>query len=94
VQAADVTTITSAIGTTALAGMEIPRMSPPTTRANAEASAPFAITGSERPRKSGTRFAGVTSTYPRVCCQRSPSIVWPIAKMQGIAVYWSALPMT
>ena len=35
---------------------------------NAETKIPFTITGSERPRNSGRRRAGVTRMKPSVCC--------------------------
>jgi hypothetical protein len=57
------------------AAMSKSSSSQPTTKAKAEVMIPFAINGSERPRKSGSRFAGVASNGESVCVQRSPPSV-------------------
>ena len=54
------TKITIASGAIAEAGMSIPRMITPAVSENADTKAPFTITGSDRPKKSGTRRAGLT----------------------------------
>ena len=94
VQAAALTAITRIKGPIADAGTSMPTIAPPTTKANTDTNIPFAITGRERPRKSGRRRAGVTRMKPSVCCCRSSVIVLLMAKMHGMAAYCSALPIT
>ena len=50
----------SASGASELAGRWTPRISAPTASEKAPTNAPLMITGSERPKKSGTRGAGLT----------------------------------
>ncbi len=69
-------------------------ISPPTTSANTATRKPLRMTGSARPRKSGTRGAGVDRMMPRVFSSRSSPTVLLIAKRHGIAAYCRALPMT
>ena len=61
------TKMTSAIGPQADAGMSMPRISAETTSENAATSIAFTITGSARPRKRGSRPAGLTRMYASVC---------------------------
>ena len=75
-------------------GMSMPRRSPETRSEKAATNIAFTITGSARPRKSGSRPAGLTRMYERVCCERSPAIACVMAKRQGIDAYWTALPIT
>jgi hypothetical protein len=49
--------------------------SQPTKKAKADVMIPLAISGSARPRKSGSRFAGVASSCESVCVHRSPPTV-------------------
>ena len=81
-------------GRAAEAGTSIPTINPPTTSENAETKNPLTTTGTARPRKSGSRAAGLTRRNPRVFWFRSPAIVNDIAKMQGSAAYWTAFPIT
>ena len=85
---------TRASGSHADAGMLTPRISPPTTSENIEVIAPLTTTGSERPRNSASRLAGVVSTMPSVWVHRSPATVLAIANRHGIAEYCTALPIT
>jgi hypothetical protein len=55
--------------------MVTPRIRLPTTRVNSETSHPLTTTGSDRPRNSGSRGAGVARTMPRVWVCRSPAMV-------------------
>ena len=70
------------------------KISPPTTSANSETTNPLTMTGSARPRNSGTRGAGVARMMPSVSWRRSSAMVLPIANRHGIAAYCNALPMT
>ena len=51
------------------------------------------MTGSDRPRNSGIRRAGLASSSPSVCDWRSPPMVLPIANRHGIAAYCTAFPI-
>ena len=55
---------------------------------------PFTISGSERPRKSGRRLAGLAISGESVCVQRSPPIVMAIPYTPAMAVSWTAFPVT
>ena len=66
--------------------------SQPTTKPTVETMTPFAMFGSARPRKSASRFAGVTRIDESVCVQRSPPIVIAIPKMPPSEQMATALP--
>ena len=61
--------------------------------AKAATNAPFSTTGSERPKKSGIRGAGLTRIALSVFWKRSPPIACAMANRQGIEAYWSAFPI-
>ena len=74
-QAKALATTTTASAGICPAGRSKSSSSAPTANANAEVMIPFAISGSARPRKSGSRFAGVARSGDSVCVHRSPPIV-------------------
>ena len=88
----DDTTTMSAIAGIEPAGNETPRSSEPTTKPTVETMTPFAMFGRARPRKSASRFAGVTRIDDSVCVQRSPPIVIAIPKIPPSAQMATALP--
>ena len=61
------------------AGGRKPSSTAPTAKPNADTSSPFASTGTARPRKIASRFAGVASSGESVAIQRSFAIVIVIA---------------
>ena len=65
----------------------------PTASAKAATNAPFSTTGSERPKKSGNRAAGLTRIAPSVSWKRSPPIACDIANRHGIDAYCRAFPI-
>ena len=87
------TTISAIIGIEPAAN-EKSSSSQPTTKPTVETMTPFAMFGSARPRKSASRFAGVTRIDESVCVQRSPPIVIAIPKMPPSEQIATALPIT
>jgi len=59
----------------------------PTPSEKAATSAPFSTTGSERPKNSGNRAAGLTRIALSVSWKRSPPMLCDIAKRHGIDAY-------
>ena len=86
--------MTRASGGIDSAGISTPRISEPTRSEKAATKAPFKTTGTARPKKSGSRGAGLTRIAPSVFWNFSPPTSCIIANKHGTAAYWIAFPTT
>ena len=84
----------SAMLGTAAPEMLMPKIRADAVSANAETMKPLAMIGSDRPRNSGSRAAGLAIISPKVRVPRSFEIVALIANRQGVAAYCRLFPIT
>ncbi len=87
------TASTATSGSQAATGIGTRSRTAPRTRTTADTQNPLTITGSARPRNSGSRRAGLASSRPRVWVRRSSPIVLPIANRHGIEASSTAFPI-